>query len=323
MTSSILRTLRPSAACSLVALAVMGGVAAAPQNVDPGLPAYAKSGDVAGNVRIVGSSAVSALLADVGDAFDKGQPKVSFNTSGDRSQDGAAALTAGSADIAALGRPMTAAERAAFQTKFGYAPTEIVFALDALAVVVPKKSPVTALTPDEVAALFGASPKGRATAKTWADVGVSDKEYAALAIEATASRSVDDLATAARSLVLGGGDFRADLRDQSTQGSIATAAAKKGGVGLLSPFFITGGVRVVPIGGVSPTSETIANGSYPFGRKLYAYVNRKSGAPLPAHVAEFLRYTLSKDGQKTIANKGGMPLTAALAADQAKSVGGS
>ncbi len=317
---SLHSVVRPAVGMLVGALLVGSAVAAAPQAVDRALPAYAKSGDVSGIVRIAGSSAASALLADACGAFKSKQPNVSQNADG-KSSDGVGSLVNGTADILGLERPLTATERSEFQAKFGYAPTEIVFALDAIAVVVPEKAPVTTLTVADVAALFGASPKGRTTAKTWADVGVTDKEYAALAVDAHASSSIVGLATASTSLVLGGGAFRGDLHDQSRQSTIASGAAKRGGVGLIHPFFISERTRPVAIAkasgqpGVALTPESVASGAYPFGRRLYAYVNMKAGTSPPAHVTEFLRFALSRDGQEAIANKGGLPLTAALAAE--------
>ncbi len=306
--------------CAVTIAAGVGSHATAQSGeaaLDRGLPAYAQSAAVSGAVRVAGNAAATALFADVCEAFRKVNPAVTYTWDGDQSEQAAAALVAGKADIAALGRPMSAKERADFERAFGQAPVEIVFALDALAVVVPKQSPVKSLTTSDVAALFGASPSGRSTARQWSDVGVTDAEYGALAVEAHASRTIDDLAGEISSKVLGGGELRADIRNQRTLGAIVTGAAKSGSVGIVSPSAVTGGVRIVPIapasGGspVAPTSETVANGSYPYGRKLYAYVNASKG--IPPHIAEMFRFALSRDGQRAVASRGGLPLTAALA----------
>jgi phosphate transport system substrate-binding protein len=310
---------------ALVAVSVSAPVVAQVSTVDSALPAYAQSGAVSGAVRVAGNAAATALFADVCEAFRKVNPAVTYTWDGDQSQQAAAALIAGKADIAALGRPMSAKERADFERTFGQAPIEIVFALDALAVVVPKQSPVQSLTTSDVAALFGANPSGRATARQWSDVGVTDAEYGKLSVEAHASRTIDDLAGEITSKVLGGGELRADIRNQRTLGAIVTGAAKSGSVGIVSPSAVTGGVRIVPIAPstgaapVAPSSETIANSTYPYGRKLYAYVNASKG--LPPHVAELFRFTLSREGQRAVASRGGIPVTAAMAEAERRKLG--
>ena len=44
---------------------------------------------------------------------------------------------------------------------------------------------------------------------------------------------------------------------------------------------------------------------------MYIRLNRKPGEPIPAHVREFLRYILSREGQEPILYSGYFPLTAA------------
>lgn len=309
---------RATLLAALLALPLAGSLlGAAPPKVDSALPSYAPSADVRGTVRVAGNASATAHFADACEAFRKAVPAVSYNWGGDQSQQGAAALIAGDADVAVLGRPLSAKERSDFQAKYGSPPVEIVFAFDAIAVIVPKDSPVRSLTSADVAALFAAAPAGRSTAKTWADVGVTDAEYAKLPVEAHASRTIDDLAAAITNQVLGGGELRADARNQKTQGAIVTGAAKKGAVGLVSPSAVTGGVRVVPVaasaGGqaVAPTSEAIASGAYPYGRKLYAsFVGGSKGQ---AQVAELARFILSREGQQAIASRGGIALPESVA----------
>ena len=69
-------------------------------------------------------------------------------------------------------------------------------------------------------------------------------------------------------------------------------------------------VKVVPIDGgngcIAPTDEAINNGSYaPLSRPLFIYV--RSDAAQQAHIAEFVRYYLSPDGQQLAASVGYIP----------------
>ena len=62
-------------------------------------------------------------------------------------------------------------------------------------------------------------------------------------------------------------------------------------------------------GCVAPTDETIADGSYPFSRSLYIYVNKAKAADNPA-VASFVDLYLSADGLATVGDAGYVDLPA-------------
>ena len=69
-------------------------------------------------------------------------------------------------------------------------------------------------------------------------------------------------------------------------------------------------VKAVPIDGgngcIAPTDDAINNGSYaPLSRPLFIYV--RSDAAQEPHIAEFVRYYLSSDGQKLAASVGYIP----------------
>ena len=56
-------------------------------------------------------------------------------------------------------------------------------------------------------------------------------------------------------------------------------------------------------GCVAPTPETIADGSYPFSRSLFIYVNNASAEENPA-VASYVDLYLSDDGVAKVAEAG-------------------
>jgi phosphate transport system substrate-binding protein len=79
-------------------------------------------------------------------------------------------------------------------------------------------------------------------------------------------------------------------------------------------------IAVVPRGetrAVSPSKESFQDRSYPMVRNIYIYLNRKPGTSVEPKLREFLRFILSRDGQKIVAdNAGYLPLTGALAREQ-------
>jgi len=70
------------------------------------------------------------------------------------SETGLAALLEGKVQIAAMSRRMTQQEVVEFKREFGYEPTEVPVAVDALAVFVHKDNPIEGLTLAELDAVF-------------------------------------------------------------------------------------------------------------------------------------------------------------------------
>ncbi len=66
-------------------------------------------------------------------------------------------------------------------------------------------------------------------------------------------------------------------------------------------------VRVLPLARtsngpyVSPSSQTFFDGSYPMRNGAYLYLNRVPGKPLSTRDKEFVRFVLSREGQKIVA----------------------
>jgi phosphate transport system substrate-binding protein len=76
-------------------------------------------------------------------------------------------------------------------------------------------------------------------------------------------------------------------------------------------------VAIAPRGGgaaVKPSQASFQDGSYPLARSIYVYFDRKPGTKLDPKLGEFLRFILSAEGQRLVAEAGYLPLPAAKAA---------
>jgi len=68
---------------------------------------------------------------------------------------------------------------------------------------------------------------------------------------------------------------------------------------------------------VAPTKQTMADRTYPLARRVYIYLNRPSGLPVDPKLREFLRFILSREGQRILADHGTyLPLTPAVVREQ-------
>ena len=81
-------------------------------------------------------------------------------------------------------------------------------------------------------------------------------------------------------------------------------------IGFSFRYYVTGmlaegGVKILTINGISPTPETIADGSYPVTGNIYA-VYRKGETN--GNVYKAIDFMLSPEGQKIIEDSGYIPL---------------
>ena len=285
-------------------------------------PDYVKSQDAKGVIRSVGSSTVSGLINDWAAAFNTLHPGATVEVTGGGSSTATPALLSGTCDIAPMSRPMNDAELSQFKQKFGYEPTRIVVAIDALAVFVHKDNPIPSLSLAELDSIFSATRKrGGEPAETWGDLGL-EGDWIDRPIHIYGFGDLTGGYALFRDLVLDGGDYNAAMRVQPGSSAIVNAVgAYREAIGFASQYFATARTRMVPLedeGGVprDPTEAACLDGSYPLARRLFVYVNKRRGEPLSPEVAEFLRYALSRQGQSAAADAGMFAVPGDLAKEQ-------
>jgi len=119
------------------------------------LPEYRADANLTGELTSVGSDTLNNLMLGLATGFGERHPDVRIRVEGKGSSTAPPALTAGIADLGPRAREMNEAEVAAFSAKFGYPPTAIRVAFDALAIYVHKDNPIPHLTLAQADALFG------------------------------------------------------------------------------------------------------------------------------------------------------------------------
>lgn len=136
---------------SLALLVFTAGIAsaqqaAAPVTVDAKLPDYAVASGVSGNLNSVGSDTLNNLMTFWAEGFKAKYPNVNTQVEGKGSGTAPPALTSGAAQVGPMSREMKSSESASFAGKFGYKPTKIPVAIDALAVFVHKDNDLKGLS---------------------------------------------------------------------------------------------------------------------------------------------------------------------------------
>lgn len=135
---------RLMAALTFVAAGV--GAASAVAAVDPALPSYQKTSGVSGNLSSVGSDSLANLMTLWAEEFKRSYPNVNIQIQAAGSSTAPPALTEGTANMGPMSRPMKDNEIQAFEEKYGYKPTAVPVAIDALAVFVHKDNPIKSWT---------------------------------------------------------------------------------------------------------------------------------------------------------------------------------
>jgi phosphate transport system substrate-binding protein len=70
---------------------------------------------------------------------------------------------------------------------------------------------------------------------------------------------------------------------------------------------------------IEPAKENFLNRTYPLIESIYVYINRVPGQPVDPKLKEFLKYILSRQGQKAVAQDSGyLPLTPEVVREQLK-----
>ena len=224
--------------------------------VDARLADYRRIDKLEGKIRSIGSSTLSNLMNRWVEAFKLLYPNVEVDVTGGGSSMALAALLENRTDLAPMSRPMNAKEMNDFQAKFGYPPTRITVALDAIAIYVNKTNPLEALTLTQLDSVFSASHKrGGDSIKTWGQLGLRG-EWADLDIQPKGPAKTHGMYTVFKEMVMENGEYRYDLKSEPVSTSIVqNVGAEKSAIGFASYFFSRG----LPGGGlVDGTGENFA-----------------------------------------------------------------
>lgn len=308
----------------VVALGLASGVFASSLSaaVDPALPDYKPASGVSGNFSSVGSDTLNNLMTLWAEQFKKFYPNVNIQIQGAGSSTAPPALTEGTANFGPMSRAMKDQEIQAFEQKYGYKPTGIGVAIDALAVFVNKDNAIKGLSIPQVDAIFSATRKCGAgkDAKRWSDVGVSG-DLANKPIQLYGRNSVSGTYGYFKETALCKGDYKTGVNEQPGSASVVQSISTGlDAIGYSGIGYKTSGVRALPLSKkegepfVDATPENATSGKYPLSRVLFVYANKAPNKPLTPMESEFFKMVLSKQGQEVVEKDGYVPLPEKVAA---------
>lgn len=302
---------------------------AASDLLDKDLPIYTKASGVSGNLSSVGSDTLANLMTLWTESFKRHYPNVNIQIQAAGSSTAPPGLTEGTSNMGPMSRKMKDKEVAAFEKRYGYKPTAIAVAIDALAVFVHKDNPIEGMSIKQLDGVFSSTRKcgGEQDIIKWSDAGLSG-DIGTKNIQIFGRNSVSGTYGYFKNKALCKGDFRNSVNEQPGSASVVQSVSTSvNGIGYSGIGYITSSVRALPLTKkddgkfIAASSANAVNGTYPLARFLYVYVNKKPGHALPPMEREFFKMVMSKSGQEVVVKDGYIPLPAKVVEKQMKSLG--
>jgi phosphate transport system substrate-binding protein len=302
---------------------------------DPTLPAkYVPRGEIRDRrLESVGSDTMDRLVYDWEREFVPHHAGLVIRHEGKGSSTAPSALAEETADIGPMSRKIRDKERDEFASEFGYPPTQLRTAIDALAVFVHPENPLaqTGMSLKQVDAIFSSTlHRGAvAPAKTWGDVGL-DGEWADKEIVVYSRNKASGTYGYFNKVALKDGTYKESNRElDSSAAVVAAVAGDKYAIGYSGIGYATPKVRAAPLA-EQPNGPTYAaeaqyaySGDYPLARFLYLTVNHDPNRSpgVSTLVSEFMRYVYTQEGQQVVIDNDFFPVSADIAREDLKKIG--
>ena len=262
-----------------------------------GTSAEKNTASEAQSIILKGSDTVLPLAQAEAEEFMAENSGKSVTVTGGGSGVGIAALIDGEVNIASASREMTDDEIKSAKAK-GINPVETTIAYDGITVIVNPSNSVSNLTFDQLRGIYNGS------ISNWKEVGGADAQIAVISRDSSSGTYKDF-----QKDVLQGDEYRPDALTQPATGGIVTEVAQNtNAIGYIGFAYLDSSIKALSLdngnGSVTPTEESILNGSYPLSRSLYFYTN---GEPSDL-IKEFTDFVTSEKGQKIVSTVGYIPL---------------
>ncbi len=240
--------------------------------------------DVRGTVATDGSTSMEKVIGALGESFTLAHQNVQFTYNPTGSGSGIKAVQEGRCDIGLSSRALKDEEKAG-------GLKETVLALDGIAMIVNKDNPVEDLTLAQISDIY----TGKIT--NWKEVGGRDAAIVLVGREAgSGTRDGFETVTDTKDAC----NYRQELT--STGDVIASVSQNPDAIGYASLAAVKDTVKMLNVGGVTPTEDTVRDGSYALQRP-FVLVTRED-TELSAAAQSFFDYATSVEAADVIAAAG-------------------
>lgn len=246
-------------------------------------------------IKISGSTTVLPIVQKAADQYMATHPDADIQVSGGGSGVGIQAIGARTVDIGMSSREVTKDEMA---KNPAFVVTSV--AQDGIAVIVNPANTIQYITLDQAKNIYlGKITKW--TEITGANVPNTNNQIVVIGRDsASGTRAYFD-----ESVLLKATPTNKMLEKNSNGAVLQTVAQTPGSIGYVSIGFVSKDVKALPIWYnaqkiVAPSLDTVKTKTYPVSRDLYIITN----GPASGLASDFIKYILSADGQKIVADEG-------------------
>jgi phosphate transport system substrate-binding protein len=251
-------------------------------------------------IKISGSTTVLPIVQKAADQYMKAHQNADIQVSGGGSGVGIQQIGARTVDIGMTSREVTRDE----MTKYpGFVVTTV--AQDGIAIVVNPVNEIKYITLDQAKNIYlGKITKW--TEITGANVPGTNNQIVVIGRDsASGTRTYFDEVMLAKATPV-----KTMLEKNSNGAVLQTIAQTPGAIGYISIGFVSKDVKALPVWYnankiIDPSLDNVKTKTYPVSRDLYVITNGQ-----PSGLAgDFIRYILSPEGQKIVADEGYVPLS--------------
>lgn len=275
------------AVAAAAALTACGGSASSSASAAAGSTASSTAAALSGNVATGGSTSMKNVIAALTEGFAEVEPGVTVSYDPTGSGAGITGATDKTLDIGLSSRALKDDEKADVEGT--------TIALDGIAIIVNNASKVEDLTVDQLKQMF----TGEIT--NWSEVGGDDGEIVLIGREAGSGtrdgfESIVDVKDSCK--------YAQELT--ATGAVISAVEANPLAIGYASLSAVGDTVKMVTVGGVECSEETVKDGSYEVQRP-FVFVTNKSVA-LSEQAQAFFDFATSADAADLIRTAGAVPV---------------
>jgi phosphate transport system substrate-binding protein len=252
---------------------------------------------------IKGSDTMVHLVSAWAEEFMKLHPAVELSVTGGGSGTGIAGLINGTTDLCAASRKINEKESALAGAR-NITPVEFTVALDGIAVIVHPHNQLTALALAQLRDIF----TGKIS--NWREVGGPDLPLLVFSRESSSGTYVFF-----QEHVMDRQDYTARARLlPGTSALVQAVAADRGAIGYVGLGYAEEAAKKVKVlgirsgtggGAVTPSGQSVSDGSYPIARPLFLY----SPGAARGTARTFVDFALSAAGQRIVADAGYVPIS--------------
>ena len=240
--------------------------------------------ELTGSVSTDGSTSMQKVINTLGEAFMNENKGITFTYNPTGSSSGIKAVQEGRCDIGLSSRALKAEEKEA-------GLKETVLAYDGIAIIVNPENPVEELSLEQIAKIY----TGEIT--NWSEVGGKDAQIVLIGREAgSGTRDGFESITGTTDAC----QYRQELT--ATGDVITTVAQNPDAIGYASLASVKDTVKALAVEGVTPSEETVKDGSYLVQRPFVLVT--KDGVELSAAAQDFFNYITSAEANEIIAGAG-------------------